>query len=100
MKKENQGYLLTDDGYILTDLEDSSKCRALIASTLAGFGVSLQGDALIIRADASNFLRHLQVHDKRCSRGPSDLEIRSRGGGVEARVFRARKIPQQPHNRG
>ena len=55
------GYVLTDDGYILDDLEqsgcriDSPKRQALFKTTLNGFGVRLDGQALEVHASADNF---------------------------------------------
>lgn len=60
-KKEGNGFLLTDDGYIIDDLQqsgcslDSKKRRQLLNITLNGFGVRLDRNALIARASASNF---------------------------------------------
>jgi len=60
-KKEGNGFLLTDDGYIIDDLQqsgcslDSKKRRQLLDITLNGFGVRLDRNALIARASASNF---------------------------------------------
>jgi len=60
-KRQNGGYLLTDDGYILEDLEqsgcklDSPKRQALLKMTLNGFGVRLSNDALEIQASPENF---------------------------------------------
>lgn len=61
IRKEGSGYLLTDDGYILEDLEcsgfnwDSSRRQELLNTTLAGFGVFLESKSLSIRATQSNF---------------------------------------------
>lgn len=62
-KRQNGGYLLTDDGYVLQDLEQSG-CRieggrrqALLAATLNGFGVRRadNGYELQVHASADNF---------------------------------------------
>ena len=56
-----EGFVLSDDGYILDDLEmsgckiDSPKRRELLAMTLNGFGVHLNNDAIEVRASAYNF---------------------------------------------
>ena len=60
-KRANGGFVLTDDGYILEDLEqsgcriDSPKRQALFNTTLNGFGVQSDGRALEIRTSADNF---------------------------------------------
>jgi len=67
-KRRDGGYLLTDDGYVLTDLEqsgcklDSPKRQALLKVTLNGFGVQVGlpdgkagGQALEVHASADNF---------------------------------------------
>lgn len=60
-KRANGGFVLTDDGYILEDLEqsgcriDSPKRQALFNTTLNGFGVQSDGRALEIRASTDNF---------------------------------------------
>lgn len=60
-KKLNGGYLLTDDGYTMTDLEhsgcklDSRKRQDLLNMTLNGFGVQLRNNALEIKASNENF---------------------------------------------
>lgn len=60
-KRTNGGFLLTDDGYILEDLEqsgcrmDSPKRQALCNTTVNGFGIQLDGKALTVRASAKNF---------------------------------------------
>ena len=60
-KRTNGGFVLTDDGYVLDDLEqsgckiDGPKRQALFKTTLNGFGVQFDGKALEIRASADNF---------------------------------------------
>lgn len=60
-KKEGNGFILTDDGYIIDDLEqsgcslDSKKRRQLLDITLNGFGIRLDRNALMARASESNF---------------------------------------------
>jgi hypothetical protein len=60
-KKANGGYILTDDGYTIDDLEqngcrlESSKRQDLLKMTLNGFGVKLDGKALEVRATPENF---------------------------------------------
>lgn len=58
---ENGGLLLTDDSYIIHDLEmsgcklDTGKRQDLLKMTLNGFGVKQNKDALEIHATAENF---------------------------------------------
>lgn len=60
-RREDGGYLLTDDGYTITDLAqsgcklDSPKRQDLLQMTLAGFGVRNQKDALEIHTSIENF---------------------------------------------
>ena len=60
-KKENGGYLLTDDGYTITDLEQSGfklnspKRQNLLKMTLNGFGVKIHNGALQVHASQDNF---------------------------------------------
>ncbi|HOO56915.1 MAG TPA: DUF1829 domain-containing protein [bacterium] len=60
-KKENYGYILSDDGYTLTDLEhsgcsiNSTKRKQLFLMTLNGFGVKQNGNSLFINASSDNF---------------------------------------------
>jgi len=60
-KRQNGGYLLTDDGYIIQDLQqsgcklDTGKRQALLNMTLNGFGVRLNDGRLEIQASPDNF---------------------------------------------
>lgn len=60
-KGSDDGYLLTDDGRTIADLNlsgcslESQKRQALLKTTLNGFGVQLNGDALEIKASTNNF---------------------------------------------
>ena len=60
-KKENSGFLLTDDGYTIVDLEqsgcklESPKRQDLLKMTLNGFGVQLQNSMLEVHASKDNF---------------------------------------------
>ena len=60
-KKENNGFLLTDDGYTIVDLEQSGcklqspKRQDLLKMTLNGFGVQLQNSMLEVHASKDNF---------------------------------------------
>ncbi len=60
-KRANRGYVLTDDGYTIEDLEQSGckletqKRRDLLRLTLNGFGVQLNGSSLEIHASPENF---------------------------------------------
>ena len=60
-KKDRDGYILTDDGYILNDLEmsgcslESVKRQEILNMTLAGFGVQRIRNTLQVEASTSNF---------------------------------------------
>jgi Domain of unknown function DUF1829/Domain of unknown function DUF1828 len=60
-KQLNGGFLLTDDGYTIDDLEqsgcklESRKRQELLKMTLNGFGVQLDGKALQVHASPDNF---------------------------------------------
>lgn len=60
-RRSNGSYVLTDDGYVLDDLEqsgcklDSPKRQALLRTTLNGFGVQLADGRLEVSAAADNF---------------------------------------------
>ena len=60
-RRQHGGYLLTDDGYTMTDLEqcgcklDSRKRQDLLKMTLNGFGVQLRHNALEVHASEQNF---------------------------------------------
>lgn len=60
-RKQDGGYLMTDDGYIINDLHNSGcsldppKRKELLKMTLAGFGVRQNGEALEIFATNENF---------------------------------------------
>ena len=66
-RREGDGYILTDDGHTLLDLEqsgcalDTPKRQALLRTALNGFGVQHNANALEIRASAQNFA--LQKHN-------------------------------------
>ena len=60
-KKNGDGFLLTDGGYIMDDLEDSG-CRierghrlTLLTMTLNGFGVQRSGNELQVKVSKDNF---------------------------------------------
>lgn len=61
VKRNNGGYILTDDGHTIGDLQqsgcelESKKRKDLLALTLNGFGVKLENDALVIHAFPDNF---------------------------------------------
>ncbi|MGL4941668.1 MAG: DUF1829 domain-containing protein [Thermoguttaceae bacterium] len=61
VRKNDGGYLLTDDDYVISDLAisgcvlDSPKRQSLLNITLAGFGVQRQKDSLIVQATPENF---------------------------------------------
>lgn len=60
-KQTQNGFLLTDDGYIINDLIsagcllDSPKRKELLSITLAGFGVHLNEDQLEVQTTSHNF---------------------------------------------
>ncbi|MBM3157408.1 MAG: DUF1829 domain-containing protein [Chloroflexi bacterium] len=60
-RRSDSGYILTDDGYIIDDLEQSGckletpKRQALLKMTINGFGVQLNEKRLEIRASYENF---------------------------------------------
>lgn len=60
-KRRDGGFVLTDDGYVLQDLEqsgcrlDSDKRQALLKMTLNGFGVQVNNQALEVHASPDNF---------------------------------------------
>jgi len=60
-RRLNGGYLLTDDGYVLEDLQqsgckiESPKRQALLKATLGGFGVRLNQNAMEVQASSENF---------------------------------------------
>ena len=60
-KRADGGFVLTDDGYIIEDLEqsgcriDGGRRRALLDTTLNGFGVRINKTALEVRASSDNF---------------------------------------------
>jgi hypothetical protein len=66
-RRENGGFVLSDDGYILDDLTssgcalESAKRKKLLEATLNGFGVRQNGDALEVRATPDTFAR--RKHD-------------------------------------
>ncbi len=67
--RDDSSWVLTDDGFTISDLElsgcalETPKRRALLETTLAGFGVrrAVDGDALTVRASQGNFA--LQKHN-------------------------------------
>lgn len=60
VERRNGDYVLTDDGYTIADLElcgcklNSPKRRDLLTTTLNGFGVKLQEDALVVKATSGD----------------------------------------------
>jgi len=61
VRKDNGGYILTDDGYILEDLKmsgckiDTEKRLALLSTTLKGFGVQNDRGILTIKTTEKSF---------------------------------------------
>jgi hypothetical protein len=60
-RRENGGFVLTDDSYIIHDLEssgcklDTQKRKHLLQMTLNGFGVKLNSEAMEVHATPENF---------------------------------------------
>lgn len=60
-KRDNGTFLLSDDGYIISDLElsgcklESAKRQALLKTTLQGFGIELRDGRLEVRANSEDF---------------------------------------------
>jgi hypothetical protein len=60
-QRSNGDYILSDDGYVLQDLQlsgcklDSGKRQALLKTTLNGFGVHLEEGRLEVKASPDNF---------------------------------------------
>ena len=87
-RRSEHGYLLTDDGYVLEDLEQSGcaidhpRYRTLIDTTLNGFGVRVAEGALEVEASQATFgvRKHnllqamLAVEDISYIATPSDAE--------------------------
>ena len=65
VKQSNGDVVFTDDGYTLADLEQSGcnlaspKRRGLLDVTLNGFGVKLDGDALVVKANSGDAARKM-----------------------------------------
>ncbi len=61
VKRENSGFIITDDGYTIEDLRlsgcelESKKRKDLLNLKLNGFGVKLAGDELVVHASPDNF---------------------------------------------
>lgn len=60
-KKEKDEILLTDDGYIINDLEmsgcslDTPRRKDMLLTTLNGFGVQIQDNCLFVKANVNTF---------------------------------------------
>lgn len=67
VKRNKNGYILTDDGYTIDDLKhtgcklDTPKRQDLLKMTLNGFGVQMERDALVVHATPENF--NLRKHN-------------------------------------
>ena len=61
VKREDGGFILTDDGYTIEDLKrsgcelESRKRKDLLNLTLNGYGVKLEGDNLVVHTSPDNF---------------------------------------------
>ncbi len=66
-KRTKTGFLLTDDGYVLDDLEmsgckmETPRRKAILQMTLNGFGVKTEGKTIQVEASPENF--PLQKHN-------------------------------------
>jgi len=62
VKKQNSGFILSDGGYIIQDLEDSGckldspKRQDLLTITLNGFGIKKVGNELAVQTSLDNFI--------------------------------------------
>ena len=60
-RRNDEGFVLTDDGYVVEDLElsgckiESPRRRALFYTTLKGFGVETNNNALEVKVTPGNF---------------------------------------------
>lgn len=67
VKRSNGGFVLTDDGYVIGDLQrsgcklDTVKRQDLLRMTLNGFGIQLEDEALTVKATSDNF--NLRKHN-------------------------------------
>lgn len=67
IKRNKNGFVLTDDGYIISDLKhsgcklDTDKRQELLKMTLNGFGIQMEQDSLIVHATSENF--NLRKHN-------------------------------------
>jgi hypothetical protein len=61
VKRDGGGFVLTDDGYTISDLRqsgcdlESRKRKDLLTLTLNGFGVKVENEALTVHASSENF---------------------------------------------
>lgn len=61
MRSSDNGFILTDDGYTLNDLQmsgcpiESPKRKKILETILNGFGVMLTGESIEVQASAENF---------------------------------------------
>ncbi|MBI4660535.1 MAG: DUF1828 domain-containing protein [Verrucomicrobia bacterium] len=61
VRRNKNGYILTDDGYTIDDLKrsgcklDTPKRQDLLKMTLNGFGVQIEREALVVHATPENF---------------------------------------------
>ena len=60
-RRDNNGFILTDDGYTIGDLQQSGcelktqKRKDLLQLTLNGFGIKIENDEMFVHASAENF---------------------------------------------
>lgn len=67
VRRDNGGFILTDDSHTIQDLRNSgcdlksARRQELLKTTLRGFGVELQGDTLVVKATSETFAQ--KKHD-------------------------------------
>lgn len=67
VRQDNDGFIMTDDSHTIQDLRNSgcdlksARRQDLLRTTLRGFGVELQGDALLVKTTAETFAQ--KKHD-------------------------------------
>ena len=67
VKRDNDGFVLTDDGYIISDLRlsgcnlEGGTRKNLLQQTLNGFGISMKEGALFVHTTVDNFA--LKMHN-------------------------------------
>lgn len=71
VRRDNGAFLLTDGGETIQDLRasgcdlETSKRKDLLTSTLNGFGIRRDGDALLVKATPQDFLFESTISSRR-----------------------------------